>query len=628
MPWFRTASQAFIAFALGIAVSPLFLRPPVALAEGGDPCQPPAITEETPVQTDPSVPGTSSPEEVPATPPPTPDLRLSELFPDPSGTDAEQEFIEIQNDGDADAALDGWRLLSASGRSFALAGPIGARARMAFLYAETKIPLVNTGTTLTLLDPSGATKDVVTYGPAKEGRAYARSDQGDWRWTSTPTPGAENAFDPEPATAAAPAAEPSTPAAPNDGPVAPPPPAATSATAPDAAAMGVAVTGFMPDPAGDDGAEWVRLSNGAADDARMDGWSLDDDEGGSAPHALDGVMVPAHGSVILPRSVTKLALNNDQDAVRLIAPDGAVRESVPYSRPPEGKSYELIDGTWRWLPEDVPQSAGAAAAAEQPPAPTDASSDVAEPSAIADLSSSDDGATFSVEGVVTVPTGAIGKRTFAIQQTDGLAGVFVRAYGRDGLPALTTGDGVRVVGRVRAGKDGLTFSTLARQISVIGRTNVAYAERTVDELTVADDGLAVAVTGIVTHRGKAALTIADEDQRAEIEVRARSASYPAAVDGAKVAVRGVVRARAGKVEVVTADGRAIAVLSPPAEVPSAPTAPEPQDAPTPPVREPLVFAPRERRSSAKPVFAAGAAAAAATLAFVLARRRQAATSTE
>jgi hypothetical protein len=562
---------------------------------------------------------------------------LSELFPDPAGTDADQEFVELENAGDADADLAGWRLANASGKTYALSGTVGAHGFFAVTYAESKIALVNTGMTLTLLDPSGNPVDAVSYGAAKEGKAYARDGSGAWQWTSTPTPGAGNQFDPEqtPKEPAPPETPPlvlpTDPIATEPAP-APPPPAAAPEPPPapvSDAARSVMIAAFMPDPVGDDAAEWVRLANAGNADARMDGWSLDDDEGGSRPFPLAGVTVPANGSVTLQRSLTKIALNNDADAVRLLALDGTPAQRVAYTQPPEGKWYEFVNGAWRWLPEDVPSAAapamaasmGAATGGDAPPGPDDD----AEPADIGELGAASGDAFLSLEGTVTLPPGVLGKRTFAFQQRDGSAGVFVRVYGRDAIAPLAAGDAVTMTGRVKRDGAALSFMTLGRNLRKTASGKLSYAERTIEELDEEDEGVAIAVTGIVAHRGKTSLVLADDAQRSEVVVRTKGVSmHAAAAAGAKVAVRGIARVRDGKVELIVAEKDAVKVAAPPVQDEEKKDAPKPAAAEPPAVaaRPPLVFAYAEKKRTAAYAGAAIAFAVAASVGLLIVRRKR------
>lgn len=123
---------------------------------------------------------------------------------------------------------------------------------------------------------------------------------------------------------------------------------------------GVVMTELLPRPqAGND--EWVELRNNADADISLCGWSIDDGEGGSKPYALDRYRLGRGESLLLLKKETGLALNDDADVVRLIAPlmggGTGVLMKVPYHEAREGESWALRDdGEWLWSPFMTPGS--------------------------------------------------------------------------------------------------------------------------------------------------------------------------------------------------------------------------------------------------------------------------------
>ncbi len=516
---------AVTSFLLGLSISPLAFGDMNAKAE---------ITSETPCSVAQTVPPSEAPtvtaptnEALPDAPDPIPGhelprspVRFSEAFPDPLGDDTTQEFIEIENPDGREQDIAGWVIADDDGRSFVLDIRVGPGAQYAFLYAESKLHLVNSGMTLTLRDPSGTIMDTLTYsGPAKTGKAFARTSDGTWKWTSLTTPGRMNEFDPEtsapppppPAEQAPPVTETELPAT----PLATETPVTSASPGPEPR---VSIVAFLPDPVGDDNAEWITLANDGPSEALLSGWSIDDKEGGSKPYPLASLTVPAKGRVVIPRSDSKIILNNDSDEVRLLGPDGLARLTVPYTDPPEGRTYELLEGVWTWMPsadgvatgvveEQATATDGASpveTATEEPVAPLD----------ISDIETSDD-ELVEISGMVTIPPGVVGKRTFAVQAHDGTAGVFVRAYGRSAMPPLAAGDTVRIIGRAANG----AFSTLGQRVTRVAAGTVRFHERAIDEIEEKDGGVAVAVAGIVTHRGRTSLVVSDDAMRRELTVR-------------------------------------------------------------------------------------------------------------
>lgn len=127
---------------------------------------------------------------------------------------------------------------------------------------------------------------------------------------------------------------------------------------------GVVVSEVLPNPMGEDAdGEWIELWNPSAVEKPLCGWSLDDDERGSAPYRLDHLRLPAGDRLLFSRKDIELSLNNDRDAIRLFAPlpmggSGAI-EIVRYAAAPEGQSFaRRDDGVWLWT-DPTPAAANA-----------------------------------------------------------------------------------------------------------------------------------------------------------------------------------------------------------------------------------------------------------------------------
>ncbi len=598
----RKTPSAVLSFFAGLGVSALMIGANAFAQTADTPCTAPTTSTDTasatttstdttspsPEQTTTSTPTSTSADAPPTTPPPVvnpvepPNVILNEVFPNPIGDDAAVEFIELRNLGTADADITGWTITDPHGRTFTANITIAANGYAALSYADTKIPLVNTGDTLTLNDAAGKTADTVTYDAAKEGSAYAKHDDGTWEWTSTPTSDAENIFDaplPTPP-AASPVEPPAAPATTADSastpePIITPPPPVSQVEPP--APIDVIISEFMPNPAGDSQAEWIELFNRGAADAALGGWQLDDDEGGSSPYPFKNETVPAGGWIVMPKSVTKLALNNDGDAVRLIDPSGAIHEVVRYKNAPSGKSLARFDDAWQWTSTPTPGSANVAgtnagavattvAAATSPTGTPPGSAVIEEgetPLAI-DLGSLDqieDDALVRARGVVSLPPGAIGSSLFAI--TDGNGGIFVRALDLAGS-ALAVGDDVAIIGRLRRRGDRTWIATNGAGIEKIGRTAVAYDKRDLGDIGADDEGAAVELSGTVSKHGKRWIALADDGDADTVRAAfARNAAMPAVENGTTATVRGVVRIRGGDPEIVIAADRDLAVAANP-----------------------------------------------------------------
>jgi|GEM_PF-6294697 len=122
-------------------------------------------------------------------------VRISELLPDPEGTDADGEFVELENFGATTVHLSGWTI-SIGGHApkrlpeIELA-PLSFRS---FSRTELKQALPNSGSTIDLFAPNGALTDETVYSKPEPGSAYARNGSDGWSWTTDPTAGASNSI--------------------------------------------------------------------------------------------------------------------------------------------------------------------------------------------------------------------------------------------------------------------------------------------------------------------------------------------------------------------------------------------------------------------------------------------------
>ena len=152
---------------------------------------------------------------------------------------------------------------------------------------------------------------------------------------------------------------------------------------------GIEITRFLPNPHGEDSiGEWVELKNVSDRRALLCGWTLDDAEGGSTPFSLDAVTLASQEIRRFPASLTGLGLNNDQDHVRLVAPEngggsllvqdvsyrnareGVVMNALFSIQETQGRVVRIIDGdtvvleiegrevTVRFLGIDTPEPGG------------------------------------------------------------------------------------------------------------------------------------------------------------------------------------------------------------------------------------------------------------------------------
>jgi competence ComEA-like helix-hairpin-helix protein len=124
------------------------------------------------------------------------DIIISEIMPDPAGSDEEGEWIELYNRGGTVVNMLDWRLDDEEGGSKPYrfsAGWLFAPGKFRLIErSESKLALNNPGGAVRLFNADGDLIDEAIYGAASEGEVYARGENGKWFWSTATTPGERN----------------------------------------------------------------------------------------------------------------------------------------------------------------------------------------------------------------------------------------------------------------------------------------------------------------------------------------------------------------------------------------------------------------------------------------------------
>jgi len=126
-------------------------------------------------------------------------LQISEWLPNPKGSDAKGEWVEVQNNGPASINTAGWFLKNEKGTRLSLPPQeLGSGEFLLLKRPEFSLTLRNTNGGLGLFDSSGRLVDEAHFlGTAPEGKSFgsppseAGESSGNFSWL-TPTPGAMN----------------------------------------------------------------------------------------------------------------------------------------------------------------------------------------------------------------------------------------------------------------------------------------------------------------------------------------------------------------------------------------------------------------------------------------------------
>ena len=320
----------------------------------------------------------------PPTPTPLPSdfVRLNECLPSPKNIDFDgdgeanymDEYIELYNPGDVTVDLGGWLLDDREGGSQPYRLPAGtmlpAHDFLLFFRKDTGIALNNDGDSVRLLSPDGLIEaDRMDYDHSAGDVPWSRTEDGGGVWTESypPSPGGPNL---PPSATSTPT--PTTTITPT------PTSSVTPTITPTPVAAGfITLNEFLPAPRevdfnGDGIAdaqdEYIEIFNPQSFPLALDGWSLDDGEGGSRPWQLpEGTIIEAGGFLLFFRSDTGIALNNDGDSVRLLAPDGQIIDAASYDEAQWDQPWSRTeDGAGAWTMRYPPSPGGP----NLPPPPT------------------------------------------------------------------------------------------------------------------------------------------------------------------------------------------------------------------------------------------------------------------
>lgn len=267
------------------------------------------------------------------------DIHVSEFLPNPEGDDGELEFVELHNGSSSSVDISGWIIDTGSTSRFTISAgtSIPAGGFLALFSSSNDISLSNSSDRIQLLRPDSSIQDDILYSSSKEGYSYNRSDIGAYEQSFTPTPNTANVITVSP-----------TPA-----------PKTTSSATPKPEeelavydfSSRIVINELLPNPKGsDEENEYIEIKNLDKKDIRLEGWTLDDSAKGTAFRFPKTATINPGKILVFYRNVTKIALNNDTDTIKLLDPKGKAISTVTYEKPVvEGEGWNRVnDGSYSW----------------------------------------------------------------------------------------------------------------------------------------------------------------------------------------------------------------------------------------------------------------------------------------
>ncbi|MFA6525532.1 MAG: lamin tail domain-containing protein [Patescibacteria group bacterium] len=503
---------------------------------------------------------TASISEAPFTPPPggyPVGVIISEVLPNPTGSDSEGEFIELHNITKNRIDLSGWKLGDTSTSVYSFDElSIGSQEYLAIYREVSDISLNNSGGDRAVLyHPDGEAVNEIEYsGSILEGESFSLLPSGEWAWTE-PSPGAANSFsdsnNPPEAKIGAPAQAKVNQEVTFD---------ASDSTDPDGGSMEFAwdfgdgqngegietvhqfakpgsytvtltavdeygalskdsiviqisdfdysesllINEVMANVAGSDSeGEWIELVNMGSEDVDLSGWQITDTK--TAFYFVESTLLGAGEYLVITRPESKITLNNSAESILLIDPAGKVVNGVEYTKAPEDISFARKDFSDQWLWTEKP-TPGAMNEFVEVEMQTAAEEEKEEAEAVTDadvktVKNLEKGAYVKTTGWVTVEPGLLGTQKFYIM--DQQAGIQVYSSKKD-FPELSLGDYVQVTGKLSeaSGEKKINISAI-EDISILEPQEIIPEPVLAELIDESVEGMLVTIEGpVVDKKGK------------------------------------------------------------------------------------------------------------------------------
>ncbi|HOX21667.1 MAG TPA: lamin tail domain-containing protein [Candidatus Paceibacterota bacterium] len=340
---------------------------------------------------------------------------INEVMYDLEGSDDNREWVEIKNISSAEIDLAGWKFNDGSNHNLnlppknggqgSLLIPSGGYAILAdkadvFLsdhpgfsgiVIDTVMSLSNTAEILKVIDVSGQVIEEINYdnglGANGDGYSLERISENNGQFCPAQNFGGSPDFDNSPNCSPKLSPTATTVVTPNFS--ATPAPdlnaslveSVASTETPKAIVVQLIINEFIPNPVGsDEENEWIEIYNAGQNDVALLGWKLQDASGKA--YNFDAEEIKAKSYLVLSRNTTKISINNDAEALSLIAPDSTEAFKISFTAgSKEGYSFSRFGSNdWRWTNILTPGEANQYSDAANPSASQDLNSNSPQPS--------------------------------------------------------------------------------------------------------------------------------------------------------------------------------------------------------------------------------------------------------
>lgn len=313
---------------------------------------------------------------------------------------------------------------------------------------------------------------------------------------------------------------------------------------------------FLPDPTGTDtDAEFIEIYNSSSVAVDLSSWQLDDAEGGSTPYTIPvGTSIRSGGYVAFFRSESKIALNNDGDSARLLAPDKSVKAFATYGKEAtESESFNNQNGIYvlsttstpgqpniitEPVTEDKEDSDDEKTNTTTTTKKGKVAGEVIKTIVLADIRSEEKDTWVQTEGIVSAPLNLLGKNMFY------LAGSGIQVLVPEGNYAgLTVGKKVKLTGQVSSyfGEARLKVANASDLVTGAEVEPPAPHQIETGEIGEETEGWLVTIFGKVTQTSGATFYVDDGSGEAKIYIKeSTNITKPKMKKDTEVTITGIV----------------------------------------------------------------------------------------
>lgn len=263
----------------------------------------------------------SEPSEIssPSAEPPTNTIFLSEILPNPKGSDKGNEWIKIINKSEEEISLQGFEIHSGKTK-IKLEGVIQGN-ELKTIYIQ-KGSILNKDGDVKLLAPTGKVQNEVLYGDAKDDAIYKKQNNGTWEWIN---------------------------------PNKPIPKTKTKQTFKNGdLSSKISITELLPNPKGkDSGAEWIEFLNNDDRDINLENWRIKTNK--------KTTKLPYFQIKSKEYKTLNFQLTNTGETLEFYDFQNNLIDKISYENAAEDKSYAkiFIEGEspmWDWSSEITPDA--------------------------------------------------------------------------------------------------------------------------------------------------------------------------------------------------------------------------------------------------------------------------------